>query len=100
MGARHPVAEAGAAGTDAAIEASDITLMQDDLEKVAETIQLGRRTLGIIRFNIAFALGIKAIFLALAILGHASLWMAILADTGATLLVIMNALRLLRHRTG
>ncbi|MFK5923710.1 MAG: heavy metal translocating P-type ATPase, partial [Verrucomicrobiota bacterium] len=87
----------GAAGTDAAIEASDITLMQDDLEKVAETIQLGRRTLGIIRFNIAFALGIKAVFLILAILGTASLWMAILADTGATLLVIVNALRLLRR---
>ncbi len=87
----------GAAGTDAAIEASDITLMQDDLEKVAETIKLGRRTLGIIRFNIAFALGIKAVFLILAILGTASLWMAILADTGATLLVIVNALRLLRR---
>lgn len=89
----------GAADTDAAIEASDITLMQDDLRKVAETIQLGPRTLGIIRFNIAFALGIKAIFLIMAILGTASLWMAILADTGATLLVIMNALRLLRHRS-
>ncbi len=88
----------GAAGTDAAIEASDIALMQDDLEKVAQTIQLGRRTLGIIRFNIAFALGIKAVFLALAVLGHATLWMAILADTGATLLVILNALRLLRQR--
>ncbi len=87
----------GAAGTDTAIEASDITLMQDDLEKVAETIHLGRRTLSIIRFNIAFALGIKAAFLILAILGEASLWMAILADTGATLLVIMNSLRLLIH---
>ncbi len=90
----------GAAGTDAAIEASDITLMQDDLEKVAETIRLGRRTLGIIRFNIAFALGIKAVFLILAIFGQASLWMAILADTGATLLVIMNSLRLLANNSG
>ena len=71
--------------------------MQDDLEKIAETIHLGRRTLGIIRFNIAFALGIKAVFLMLAIFGQASLWMAILADTGATLLVIMNSLRLLRY---
>ena len=87
----------GAAGTDTAIEASDITLMQDDLGKVAETIHLGRRTLGIIRFNITFALGIKAVFLMLAIFGQASLWMAILADTGATLLVIMNSLRLLRY---
>ncbi len=86
----------GAIGTDTAIEASDITLMQDDLEKVAETIRMGRRTLGIIRFNIAFALGIKAVFLVLAIMGMASLWTAILADTGATLLVIVNALRLLK----
>ena len=54
--------------------------------------------MGIIRFNIAFALGIKAVFLILAFTGHASLWMAILSDTGATLLVILNALRLLRSR--
>jgi Cd2+/Zn2+-exporting ATPase len=63
---------------------------------VSEAIRLGRRTLGMIRFNIGFALGIKAIFLALALLGMTSLWLAILADTGATLLVIANALRLLR----
>jgi Cd2+/Zn2+-exporting ATPase len=85
----------GAAGTDAAIETADIALMKDDLAKIAETVRLGRRTLGIIRFNIAFALGLKAIFLVLTLLGHASLWLAILADTGATLLVVANALRLL-----
>jgi Cd2+/Zn2+-exporting ATPase len=86
----------GAAGTDAAIETADIALMQDNLGEIAETVRLGRRTLGIIRFNIAFALGLKAIFLVLAITGHTSLWLAIMADTGATLLVIANALRLLR----
>ena len=86
----------GAAGTDTAIETADIALMKDDLSKVAETIQLGRRTLRIIQFNIAFALAIKAVFLILAVLGHTSLWLAILADTGATLLVIANALRLLK----
>ena len=59
-------------------------------------MELGRRTLAIIRFNVAFALSIKAVFLVLAFLGLANLWMAILADTGATLLVIANSLRLLR----
>lgn len=86
----------GAAGTDAAIETADIALMQDELGKIAETIRLGRRTLGIIHFNIAFALGLKALFLGLTLSGHASLWLAIMADTGATLLVVANALRLLR----
>ncbi len=86
----------GAAGTDAAIETADIVLMQDDLGKIADSIRLGRRTLGIIHFNITFALALKAVFLVLTLLGHASLWFAILADTGATLLVIANALRLLR----
>ncbi len=86
----------GGAGTDTAIETADMALMQDDLGMVAEAIALGRRTVGIIKFNIAFALALKSIFLILALLGHASLWLAILADTGATLLVIANALRLLR----
>lgn len=85
----------GAAGTDAAIETADIALMQDDLGKIAETIRLGKRTLRIIHFNIAFALSLKAVFLVLTLVGYASLWFAILADTGATLLVIANALRLL-----
>lgn len=86
----------GAAGTDAAIETADIALMKDDLGKIAETVRLGRRTLGIIRFNITFSLGLKLVFLILTLVGFASLWLAILADTGATLLVVANALRLLR----
>jgi Cd2+/Zn2+-exporting ATPase len=86
----------GAAGTDTAIETADMALMQDDLRKVAEAIQLGRRTVRIIQANIIFALGVKAVFLALALTGHTSLWLAILADTGATLVVIANSLRLLR----
>ncbi len=90
----------GAAGTDTAIETADVALMRDDLLMVSEAVQLGRRTLGIIRFNIAFALVIKAIFLILALSGHTSLWLAVLADTGATLLVIANALRLLRPQVG
>ena len=90
----------GMAGTDAAIETADITLMQDDLAKIAETIRLGRRTLAIIRFNVAFSLALKLIFLVLTLAGYASLWLAILADTGATLLVVANALRLLRPARG
>lgn len=85
----------GAAGTDTAIETADMALMTDDLSKISEAIHLGRRALGIVKFNIIFALAIKAIFLVLAFTGHTSLWLAILADTGATLLVIANALRLL-----
>jgi len=85
----------GAIGSDTAIETADIALMKDDLTKVADTVLLGRRTLRIIRFNVTFALAIKAIFLILAFLGIAGLWLAILADTGATLLVILNSLRLL-----
>jgi Cd2+/Zn2+-exporting ATPase len=88
----------GMAGTDAAIETADITLMKDDLGKIAETILIGRRTLGIIRFNVAFSLSLKLIFLILTLAGFASLWLAILADTGATLLVVANALRLLRRK--
>lgn len=88
----------GAAGTDTAIETADMALMQDDLSKVAEAIRLGHRTVRIIQTNIGFSLGVKALFLVLALLGQTSLWLAILADTGATLVVIANALRLLKRR--
>ena len=86
----------GAGGTDAAIETSDVTLMNDNLHTLLDAVRLGRRTLAIIRFNIGFALALKALFLVLAVTGHANLWMAIVADTGATLLVTTNSLRLLR----
>lgn len=86
----------GGMGTDAAIETADIALMSDDLPKVAWLISHARRTLWNIKTNIAFALGLKLLFIVLAIFGLASLWMAIAADTGATLLVVANALRLLR----
>lgn len=86
----------GAAGTDTAIETADIALMQDNLLEIAKTIHLGRRTVRIIKGNIIFALLVKAVFLVLAVMGTTSLWLAILADTGATLIVIANALRLLK----
>tara|TARA_Y100001933_G_scaffold265041_1_gene334531 strand:+ start:19927 stop:22089 length:2163 start_codon:yes stop_codon:yes gene_type:complete len=86
----------GGMGTDATIETSDIALMSDDLLKVSWLIRHSRRTLRNIKTNITFALGLKFLFIVLAIVGLASLWMAIAADTGATLLVVFNGLRLLR----
>jgi Cd2+/Zn2+-exporting ATPase len=86
----------GAAGSGAAIETADIALMSDDLSRVPWLIGHSRRTLGVVRQNIAFALGVKAVFVVLTLSGHASLWAAIAADMGASLLVIGNGLRLLR----
>ena len=88
----------GAAGADAAIETADIALMSDDLLRLPWLMQHARRTLAIIQANIVFALGLKVIFLVLALAGAASLWMAIAADMGASLLVIINSLRLLQRR--
>ena len=86
----------GAIGTDAAIETADIALMSDDLAKLPWLIRHSRRTLGVIRQNIAFALGVKVVFVVLTIAGHSSMWAAVAADSGATLVVVFNALRLLR----
>lgn len=86
----------GAAGTDIAIETADVALMKDDLRKLPEFIALSRRVGGVLKANIAFAIGTKAVFMVLAFTGHASLWLAILADMGASLAVVFNGLRLLR----
>jgi len=86
----------GAAGSDAAIETADIALMSDNLSKLPWLIGHSRRTLAIIRQNIGFSLSVKALFVALTFAGFASLWAAIAADMGASLLVIFNGLRLLR----
>jgi Cd2+/Zn2+-exporting ATPase len=86
----------GAAGSDAAIEAADIALMSDDLSKLPWLITHSRRTLRVIRQNIGFSLTVKAAFVVLTFGGFASLWGAIAADTGASLLVVANGLRLLR----
>ena len=85
----------GVAGTDVAIETADVALMSDDLSKIPWLVRHSRRTLRIIRQNIAFALLVKAAFMGLALAGLATLWMAITADMGASLLVIFNSLRLL-----
>ena len=86
----------GAAGTDAALETADIALMADELLKIPFAIRLGRATLRNIRVNVTLSLALKAIFLALAVTGSATLWMAVVADMGASLLVIANGMRLLR----
>lgn len=86
----------GFIGSDTAIETADITLVNDDLQQVVTAICAGRRTLRIIQFNIGFALITKAIFLLLTFAGFSNLWLAVAADTGAALLVIMNSLRLLK----
>jgi Cd2+/Zn2+-exporting ATPase len=88
----------GAAGSHAAIETADVTLMRDDLSAIPGFIGLGRRTMANIRQNVAVSLGVKAVVLVLAIAGHATLWMAVFADTGVALLVVANGLRLLRRR--
>lgn len=87
----------GAAGTDTAIETADIALMDDDPRKIAETIRISRHTSHVLWENITVALGVKAVFFALTIAGTASLWIAVLADMGASLVVIANGLRLLRR---
>jgi Cd2+/Zn2+-exporting ATPase len=85
----------GAVGSDAAIETADIALMSDDLAKLPWLVHHSRRTLAIIRQNIGFSLAVKGVFVVLTFVGFASLWAAIAADMGASLLVIFNGLRLL-----
>ena len=87
----------GALGTDAAIETADVALMDDDLRKIPQFVRLSHATRAVLLQNIALALGIKALFLTLTLLGLGSMWMAVFADVGASLLVVGNGLRLLRR---
>ena len=89
----------GAAGTDTAMEAADVVVMNDDLRRLPALIRLSRRTHAVLWQNIALALGIKAVFLVLALAGSATMWTAVFADMGASLIVVANGLRLLRART-
>ena len=90
----------GSAGTDTAIETADVALMDDDLRKLARFIALSRYTSRVLRQNITLAIGIKVVFFALALAGKATLWMAVFADMGASLIVIFNGMRLLRIKGG
>ena len=87
----------GVAGSDAALETADVALMADELLKIPYAVRLSRATVGTIRANIGFSLVLKGAFLVMAVFGFATLWMAVVADMGASLIVIANALRLLRE---
>lgn len=91
----------GAAGSDTALETADVALMSDDLAALPRFFALGRRTLAIIRQNVAFSVIVKVVVLAAAVAGYANMWLAVFADTGVALLVILNGMRLLgRDRVG
>ncbi|MBV6413493.1 MAG: heavy metal translocating P-type ATPase [Thermomonas sp.] len=86
----------GAAGTDTAIETADVAIMDDDLRKIPEFVRLSKATAAVLKQNIALALGVKAIFLGLTVVGMGTMWMAVFADMGTSLIVVLNGLRLLR----
>ena len=86
----------GALGSDAAIEAADIVLMDDKLEKLPQAIRIARKTLGIVKQNIVFALGVKFLVLFLTTIGKANMWMAVFADVGVSVIAILNAGRMLK----
>ena len=101
---RSPLARAdvglamGAAGTATALETADVAIMDDDLRKLPAYIRLSQATGNVLWQNIVLALAIKAVFFVLAFTGQATLWMAVFADMGASLLVVFNGMRLLRWR--
>ena len=88
----------GALGSDAAIEAADVVLMDDDPSKVATAIRISRRTIRIARQNVVFAIGVKVAVLLLAALGVATMWMAVFADVGVTVIAVVNATRTLKNK--
>ena len=88
----------GGLGSDAAIEASDIVLMDDKLDKIAESIRLAKYTKSIIMQNIIFSLGIKIIVMILSVMGKSSMWLGVFADVGVAFLAVMNSLRILKMK--
>ncbi len=90
----------GALGQDAAIEAADIVLMDDNPAKIATVQNIGRKTLAIVRQNIVFALGIKVLVMVLGVLGMADMWLAVFADVGVAVIAILNAMRMLKYKEG
>ena len=85
----------GALGSDAAIEAADVVLMDDDLSKLAAAVSIARKCLRIVRENIVFALAVKGLFLVLGAIGRSTMWMAVFADVGVAVIAILNAMRAL-----
>ena len=88
----------GSLGSDAAIEASDIVLISDDLSKIKSAIEISKYTKKIIKENLIFACLVKVIILLLSVFGLANMWLAVFADTGVTLLTILNTLRIMKKK--
>ena len=88
----------GSMGSDAAIEAADIVLMDDDIRKIASLVKIARKTLGIVKQNIVFALAVKALVLLLGALGMANMWEAVFADVGVSVIAILNSMRTLNPK--
>ena len=87
----------GGVGSDSAIESSDIVIMNDELDKIIEAIHISKKTTRIIKQNLIFAIGIKILVLLLSAIGISSMWQAVFADTGLTLLTILNTTRILKN---
>ena len=88
----------GSLGSDAAIEAADVVLMDDDIQKIASVVKISRKTLKIVKQNIVFALAVKAVVLIMGALGLANMWEAVFADVGVSVLAILNAMRALKYK--
>ena len=88
----------GSMGSDAAIEAADIVLMDDDIRKIPAVIRIARKTMGIVKANIIFAIGVKVLILILSVFGLATMWAAVFADVGVAVLCILNSMRALAYR--
>ena len=87
----------GSMGSDAAIEAADVVLMDDDVTKIASVVKISRKTLSIVKQNIVFALGVKALVLILGAFGVANMWEAVFADVGVSVIAILNTMRTLKE---
>lgn len=88
----------GGIGSDAAVEAADVVIMNDEPSKIVDTIQIARKTVSIVKQNIVFAIGVKVLVLALVALGHASMWAAVFGDVGVSVLAILNSIRALQYK--
>ena len=88
----------GSLGSDAAIEAADVVLMDDDIQKIASVVKISRKTVKIVKQNIVFALAVKAVVLIMGALGLANMWEAVFADVGVSVLAILNAMRALKYK--
>ena len=88
----------GGIGSDAAVEAADVVIMEDEPSKIVDTIQIARKTMRIVRQNIVFAIGVKVLVLVLVAFGYASMWAAVFGDVGVSVLAIINAMRTLAYK--